>query len=569
MAYKYSFIREGNLEALIIKDTKKKAEICFPLKIQQAYSLCTSLNLERQDLVYEAVKYVLENDDKMFNGFYRKNINEITTLEGDPIGTGDTPLASAISGNNKPLYELLIAHGADTNLSVQMQLTSISRFGESKVIDKWPLIFIAAESGSLEILRDLIDNRNGKHHLNYVTNAKNDILRILVARRPKKYEEILDYLLEKGAKITVESNRHGVYGSSNSLFESILRYDMKTFSKLLSYAQPLDLQATCKIDNDTINYLESITRLKRALVLEQKSSSSEMVTLNKMYVILEQAIALETTELLHQTVNENNPIKLTELLSNPYLQRNNRERLLNKYSTYKYAPIHYAAQNGDKQIFDILVQHGADLTLKTQEFHLEPQRELCNVLCLAICGQHTDMALHIISLDKDKKIINAKSNRNNRPIDVAGLKNQLKVIQELVKLNIEIDESCSPDDKHANALHHALYDGHEEIVQFAVRHVRHFQAKSTLGKTYEDMIVESIEVLKNNPDNLPHDQLNSKLAKHYRTADIYHKGTQEKNNNVTVHYETKNIFSDKCPEPSKKKGAFSSMVTKFSGQKIK
>ncbi|XP_067668176.1 serine/threonine-protein phosphatase 6 regulatory ankyrin repeat subunit B-like [Haliotis asinina] len=117
-------------------------------------------------------------------------------------------------------------------------------------------------------------------------------------------------------------------------------------------------------------------------------------------------------------------------------------------------PVMDAVLNGPKDVFDLLVSNGADLTLLDDKDN--------SVLHYACQGGNTSIVQHLIRVCD----INSKRRDGRTPVMVAGLRGQRDVFDLLVSNAADL---TLLDDKDNSVLHYACQGGNTSIVQHLIR----------------------------------------------------------------------------------------------------
>ncbi|XP_046547533.1 ankyrin repeat domain-containing protein 50-like [Haliotis rubra] len=149
---------------------------------------------------------------------------------------------------------------------------------------------------------------------------------------------------------------------------------------------------------------------------------------------------------------------------------------INSRGQYARTPVMLAAEIGHREVFDVLVKEGADVSLVDDNGN--------NILHVACIGGHVDMVKYVLS----QKVadINSQGQYGRTPVMVAAKRGHRDVFDLLVSGGADV--SLVDDDRN-NILHVACIGGHVDMVE----HVRtldlvDLNAKNVLGQTSEDLL---------------------------------------------------------------------------------
>ncbi|XP_071095403.1 serine/threonine-protein phosphatase 6 regulatory ankyrin repeat subunit B-like [Haliotis cracherodii] len=118
-------------------------------------------------------------------------------------------------------------------------------------------------------------------------------------------------------------------------------------------------------------------------------------------------------------------------------------------------PLMVAARNGHKEVFDLLVRKGCDLSLVDDEAN--------NILHLACIGRHMTIVKDILS--HDIVDVNSRGQRGRTPLMLAAMKGHNEVFDLLVNKGSVV---ALVDDDGNNILHLACFGRNVKIVNFVV-----------------------------------------------------------------------------------------------------
>ncbi|XP_048250649.1 uncharacterized protein LOC124152553 [Haliotis rufescens] len=128
---------------------------------------------------------------------------------------------------------------------------------------------------------------------------------------------------------------------------------------------------------------------------------------------------------------------------------------INSRGRYGRTPLMVAAENGHRQVFDLLVREGADVTL------VDDGRN--NILHVACLGGHVDVVKYVLS----QKVtdINSRRQYGRTPLMVAAVKGHRQVFDLLVTQGADV---TLVDDGRNNILHVACLGGHVDMVKYVL-----------------------------------------------------------------------------------------------------
>ncbi|XP_071111901.1 serine/threonine-protein phosphatase 6 regulatory ankyrin repeat subunit B-like [Haliotis cracherodii] len=138
---------------------------------------------------------------------------------------------------------------------------------------------------------------------------------------------------------------------------------------------------------------------------------------------------------------------------------------------YGRTPLMMAAEKGHRQVFDLLVTQGADVTLVDDDRH--------NILHVASLGGHVDIVKYVL-LQKVADI-NSRGRYGWTPLMVAAQKGHRQVFDLLVTQGADVS---LVDDDGNNVLHVACLEGHVDIVKYVLsQKVADINSRGRYGST--------------------------------------------------------------------------------------
>ncbi|XP_046549385.1 protein fem-1 homolog A-A-like [Haliotis rubra] len=144
---------------------------------------------------------------------------------------------------------------------------------------------------------------------------------------------------------------------------------------------------------------------------------------------------------------------------------------INSRGHRKKTPAMLAGQNGHREVVDVLVKHGAKLSLRDKRHN--------NILHLA-CGEgHLDVVKYIMSLHT--MAIDSGGYETKTPVMLAGEGGHKEVVEFLVKHGANLSRR---DKRRNNILHQACWEGHLDVVKNIISlHTMDIDRGGFTGKT--------------------------------------------------------------------------------------
>ncbi|XP_046563508.1 ankyrin repeat domain-containing protein 50-like [Haliotis rubra] len=132
---------------------------------------------------------------------------------------------------------------------------------------------------------------------------------------------------------------------------------------------------------------------------------------------------------------------------------------INSSGQYGRTPMMMAARKGHREVFDVLVREGADVSL------VDDYRD--NILHVACIGGHVDMVKYVLS----QKVadINSRGQYGRTPVMMAAVKGHREVFDLLVREGADVS---LVDDDGNNILHVTCIEGHVDMVKYVLSHRR-------------------------------------------------------------------------------------------------
>ncbi|XP_067658335.1 serine/threonine-protein phosphatase 6 regulatory ankyrin repeat subunit A-like [Haliotis asinina] len=144
---------------------------------------------------------------------------------------------------------------------------------------------------------------------------------------------------------------------------------------------------------------------------------------------------------------------------------------INSRGQYGRTPVMTAAEMGHRDMFDLLVREGSDVSL------VDDYRN--NILHVACIGGHVDMVKYTLS----KKVadINSRGHYGRTPVMMAAEKGQRDVFDLLVRERVDVS---LVDENRNNILHVACIGGHVDMVKYALsKKVADINSRGHYGRT--------------------------------------------------------------------------------------
>ena len=524
---------------------------------------CVMCEPEHREEMYIKIKC-------LFNKYpdLKKRIN-------NPMGRGGTILARAVSNGHIEIYKLLRQYGADPNMREEYLDDN------NGLWYTYPSI-LAADNGHLDMLKVLY-NDQGLRRENFVNVNKGNSSALGSAANTEQPIEvrvqIVQFLLSTGLfKIATQQRQgtiiHGaILNNEPDMLRAILPYTSEFDLQVLSHAKNLSYLGVIEsLKQDSHRNAQMLDQMYESIIFEMRKKRVDIRALQEhdrqtmaqnttspqisirptnMYPVIEYPQAhvhnsngyhtapaapmytpedYEDRDELHQAVTDSQYDLIKYLLENdPYIQQN-KERLINAYDTRGCTPLDRAAQTGNIEIFNLLLQHGAKFN-RVQKIMTDDD-ESRSVLVTAIVGEKIDMALHIINIDKYNQVIDLMDSTNDRPIERAAAHNLIPVLDALIGRGISIERQQGSDPKLNNPLHCVLYNGRIETLEYL------------LGKMNNAMLVKNDQTyqkcLNMGEDRIKERYKEGKITKqeesvllkeHMKKRDIYNQRTKPKSRN--------------------------------------
>ncbi|XP_048250455.1 ankyrin repeat domain-containing protein 50-like isoform X2 [Haliotis rufescens] len=151
---------------------------------------------------------------------------------------------------------------------------------------------------------------------------------------------------------------------------------------------------------------------------------------------------------------------------------------MNGRGQYGRTPLMVAAEKGHRQVFDLLVREGADVSLVDDDGN--------NILHMACIGGHVDMVKYVLS--QRVADINSRGQYGRTPLMVAAEKGHRQVFDLLVRGGADVS-LVGVDRK--NILHVACLGGHVDMVKYVLsQKVADMNGRGTYGRTPVMMAAE-------------------------------------------------------------------------------
>ncbi|MEW9810211.1 MAG: ankyrin repeat domain-containing protein (plasmid) [Candidatus Symbiodolus clandestinus] len=190
----------------------------------------------------------------------------------------------------------------------------------------------------------------------------------------------------------------------------------------------------------------------------------------------------DINRLLFRTVQTGNPETVKIFLNHPAAN-------IKMVDKGNWALLHWAAQNGHKEVTQLLIAQGAVVDAKTQDnwtpLHMAAyngHKEVAQLLVdhhavVDAKDKYNVTPLHLAALNGDKEVaqllidhhavVNAKTQDNWTPLHMAAQNGHKEVTQLLIDHHAVVDTKTQDN---WTPLHRAAYNGHKEVAQLLIAH---------------------------------------------------------------------------------------------------
>jgi cytohesin len=507
---------------------------------------------------YEMVRFLLDNGaninarDKwgysVLHGALNKgrtDVAELLLARGAYVKTqsqgGETPLHVAARDGWPKLVKLLIAKGAEVNMATRNGDTPLlcAVFRDSaREYDRYPL-----DPNHLEVVRLLIAkgadvnamNRAGDTALSYAAQTGDlDLARLLMdsGARPnltatpdgapailamdRNHLDVAKFLVAQGADVTLHL---AAYVGDLERARALIQGGNQVDERWSEGRTPLHM-AACTGQRDIAELL--ISRGADVNAQDEGGWTPLHVAAwsgheNVVETLIARGAAVNARTLERDSERDGRshygafiPVVTTPLhLAVKYpkvvkvLVANGAD--INAKDEHDETPIDRAAAEGDRQVVDLLVAAGADISLPlaAEAGHLEKVKQLISAgtdvnardkngstaLCLAIRRGHADVVEALISSGADVNAENRGSDiLGQAPLHTAARLDDLEIARILIAHGADIG---TWDPSHGTALHIAAYSGSTSVVEMLLSHGADPNARTEDGRTALDFAKEA------------------------------------------------------------------------------
>ncbi|XP_071085792.1 ankyrin repeat domain-containing protein 50-like [Haliotis cracherodii] len=406
-----------------------------------------------------------------------KFVVSLNTLDVNSKGQHQqTPVRMVDFGKHRTAFDLLVSKGAD--------LSQVDDKGEN-------ILHVACLEGHLDLVKDIVTN----HRVDINSRGRYGRTPVMKAAE-KGHKEVLDLLKSSGGDVTlkddngnnilhvacigghvemvkfvlsqglVDINSRGQYGRTPAMMAAGSRH-IEVIQALKDTGADLSLTDD---DNNNILHVACIGGhlevVKFVLSLNSVDINTKgqlqrtpvrMVDFRKKRNIFDVLVSKgadlsqvddKGENILHVACLEGHLDLVKDIVTKHRVDINSRGR-------YGRTPVMKAAEKGHKEVLDLLISNGGDVTLKDDNGN--------NILHVACIGGHVEMVKNVVS----HKIvdINSRGQYGRTPVLMAAGAGHREVVESLEG---EGADMTLTDDDSNNILHAACYGGYLKIVKYVL-----------------------------------------------------------------------------------------------------
>nr|XP_034184113.1 uncharacterized protein LOC117606144 isoform X1 [Osmia lignaria] len=493
-------LEEGNLENL--KDCIKKGADIHA----RDNNMWTTVHFAAKGSSLEVVKFILNQNVslnvKNINGqsplhiaalYGRANIVKFFVEEtelciDDRDNNKKTPLHTAAENGNKNTVEILLMNGANIN---------------TQDLISYPPSLSAVRNNHIDVVKVLLKNEVDVDFTQSVGGFS-----MLHVAAEFGHQEIVDFLLKKGANVNARNDRGGiplhtaalnghlevvntlilngadvnarVLHGCTSLHYAIENGHEKIANILLEHGA--NANVSDKTYNNTPLHYAAMNGHERIVEALLENNANTNITTVEGFTPLHLAVQnghLEiVTTLLKHSTNINVTAKRKEMLLHYAAEKGYKEiaELLikngaevNAIDDTDLTPLHLAALRGHKDVIDLLIENKAKVNIQNING--------CTPLHAAVENGNKDICDLLI---KNKAKVNAKNNCGVTPLHTAAAKGDKNIIDLLIKNKAEVNAKC---DDGTTPLNVAATCGHEDNVILLIKNAAIVNNKGIFGFT--------------------------------------------------------------------------------------
>ena len=420
------------------------------------------------------VKYLLKNkadvtlkNEQGWNAYhcaaYDGNLKILQTLimhNNDYVNDGDktnrTPLYYAVSEGHIEIVNYLLSNKADVSVK--------NHYG-------WNVYHCAAIKGNLELLQELIMHNND--YVNDVTIGNWSPLHHAVS---EGHIEIVNYLLSNKADVSVKDEQgwnvyHRAANKGNfKILQELIMHNKDYINDVDKMNFTPLYHAVTKGHIEMVNFL-----LSNKADVSVKNDTGRKVyhcAANKGNLKLLQALIMHNNDYVND-VDKMNCTPLFYAVSNGHIDIANYLLSTKADVSVKdeqgWNVYHRAANKGNLKLLQELIMHNKDYINDVDKKNLTPLHH-------AVSEGHIEIVNYLLS---NKADVSVKNNQGWNVYHIASNKGNLKILQELIMHNKDYINDV--DQYNLTPLHHAVSEGHIEIVNYLLSNKADVSVKNDQG----------------------------------------------------------------------------------------
>ncbi|XP_067658334.1 ankyrin repeat domain-containing protein 50-like [Haliotis asinina] len=345
---------------------------------------------------------------------------------------GRTPVIMAAEKGHRDVFDPLVREGADVSLVDE---------------NRNNILHVACIGGHVDIVKHVLSKKVVD------INSRGQYGRTLVMMAARfGHRDVFNLLVREGADVSlVDENRNNILhvssiGGHVDIVKYVLSLKVADINSRGDYGRTLVMMAAEKGHRDVFD------------LLVREGADVSLVDENR-------------NNILHVACIGGHVDMVKHVLSKKVADINSRGH-------YGRTPVMMAAEKGHRDVFDLLVREGADVSLVDEKIN--------NILHVSCIGGHVDMVKHVLS----KKVadINSRGHYGRTPVIMAAEKGHRDVFDPLVREGADVS---LVDENRNNILHVACIGGHVDIVKHVLsKKVADINSRGQYGRTLVMMAAE-------------------------------------------------------------------------------